>query len=235
MKTSNCIIILIFFLNSQLSYVFSSYHSNKNNFNRIKPTYKFTYFDARLRGEFIRFILSYSGIEFEDNRVKPEDWPALKPQTPFGQVPVLEIKRGSEVIEIAQSQAIARYLARKSGLNGMNSIETALIDMYGAQMGDLFDALGNAFNSNQTENFYKQVWPRNFQFFEDRLAKNGNGFLVGRRLSWADIYLSQFTDFLGDGREEMLKQFPLIKALDEKVRSIPGIANWIQKRPAGGF
>nr|AIT99308.1 glutathione S-transferase sigma 7 [Brachionus koreanus] len=199
-----------------------------------QPTYKYTYFDARLRGEFIRFILSYAGVEFEDNRVKGEDWPSLKPTTPFGQVPVLEVKKGSKVTEIAQSQAIARYLANEFGLYGRNNLENAVIDMYGAQLGDLFDAFSTSFNSNTTLSFFTEVWPRNFQFFEDRLNKNGNGFLVGKRLSWADIYLSQMTDFI-QNKDEFLNKFPLVKALDKKVRSIPKIADWIKRRPDGDF
>nr|AYN44525.1 glutathione S-transferase S7 [Brachionus plicatilis] len=231
MRRFSCLIILALILNAQCISAFSFHNFFQNFFNIAKPTYKLTYFDFKLRGEFIRFILSYSGAEFEDNRIKPEDWPALKPNTPFGQIPVLEIKKGSQVIEIAQSQAIARYLASQFGLNGRNDLENALIDMYGAQMGDLFDAFSAAFNRNQTEEFFSQVWPQNFQYFEDRLAKNGNGFLVGRSLKWADIYLSQMTDFLGNAKDEFLKRFPLIRALDQKVRSIPGIAKWIQKRP----
>nr|AYN44546.1 glutathione S-transferase S7-1 [Brachionus koreanus] len=231
MKKSTCLFILALILNAQYISAFSFYHNFYNFFNRIKPTYKFTYFDIKFRGEFIRFILSYAGANFEDNRIKPEDWPALKPNTPFGQLPVLEIKRGSQVTEIAQSQAIARYLAAEFNLDGRNKLENGLIDMYGAQLGDLFNAYGSAINNNQTESFFNQIWPQNFQFFEDRMAFNKNGFLVGKRLSWADIYLSQMTDFLGDRKEDMLNRFPLIRALDQRVRSMPMIDNWIQTRP----
>ena len=52
----------------------------------MAPAYKLHYFDARIRGELIRWVLSYGGQEFEDVRVKPENWPALKASTPTGQV-----------------------------------------------------------------------------------------------------------------------------------------------------
>lgn len=42
------------------------------------PEYKLTYFNVRGFGEPIRFILSYMGKKFEDNRVNFEEWPQLK-------------------------------------------------------------------------------------------------------------------------------------------------------------
>lgn len=42
------------------------------------PQLKLTYFDLRNRGEPIRLILHYAGIQFEDNRIQPADWPSKK-------------------------------------------------------------------------------------------------------------------------------------------------------------
>jgi hypothetical protein len=45
----------------------------------MAPTYKFTYFNVKALGEPIRWLLSYGGVEFEDNRIVREDWPQIKP------------------------------------------------------------------------------------------------------------------------------------------------------------
>ena len=45
----------------------------------MAPKVQLLYFDGRGRGEIIRMILSYGGVEFEDKRVKMEEWPQLKP------------------------------------------------------------------------------------------------------------------------------------------------------------
>ncbi|GLG96501.1 Glutathione S-transferase alpha-4, putative [Gryllus bimaculatus] len=45
----------------------------------MAPQYKFTYFDFRALGEFIRFLFKYGDIDFEDNRLDPNEWPKLKP------------------------------------------------------------------------------------------------------------------------------------------------------------
>lgn len=55
--------------------------------------------------------------------------------TPFGQVPVLEVD--GQVL--AQSNTIARYLARKYGLAGKNDWEQALADMYADNINDLLN------------------------------------------------------------------------------------------------
>lgn len=41
--------------------------------------YKLTYFPIRALAEPARLILHYAKQPFEDNRVKHEDWPAIKP------------------------------------------------------------------------------------------------------------------------------------------------------------
>lgn len=44
-------------------------------------TYKLTYFNVTGLGEPIRYLLSQSGIKFEDVRVEFDDWPKLKSST----------------------------------------------------------------------------------------------------------------------------------------------------------
>lgn len=89
------------------------------------PTYKLTYFNVQALAEPIRLLLSYGGKTFEDVRVEREKWPALKPNFPMGQLPVLEI----DGIQVYQSVAVARYVAKTVGLAGKNDWENLLIDM----------------------------------------------------------------------------------------------------------
>lgn len=43
------------------------------------PSYKLIYFPVTALAEPIRFLLSYAGIEFVDERFDRDDWPKLKP------------------------------------------------------------------------------------------------------------------------------------------------------------
>ena len=50
----------------------------------MAPKVKLVYFDLRARGEIIRIILNYGGVEFEDERIQApwvegSDWPKVKP------------------------------------------------------------------------------------------------------------------------------------------------------------
>lgn len=84
---------------------------------------KLTYFDlAASRGEECRLALWIAGVDFEDHRIKNADWPALKPQTPFGSLPTLELE-GRPVL--AQSNAILTYLGRTYGLHPTELFEAA--------------------------------------------------------------------------------------------------------------
>merc|ERR1711862_431328 len=58
------------------------------------PNIKLTYFDLRARAEPCRLLLAYAGAKYKDERLPaPWDnmapWAALKPNTPWGQVPLL--------------------------------------------------------------------------------------------------------------------------------------------------
>ena len=42
------------------------------------PKYKLTYFNVRGRAEHTRMLFAAAGVEFEDCRIKKEDWAKLK-------------------------------------------------------------------------------------------------------------------------------------------------------------
>jgi prostaglandin-H2 D-isomerase / glutathione transferase len=81
------------------------------------------YFDfAGSRGEECRIALHLAGIDFEDVRVKGEDWPAMKASTPFGAMPVLEIP-GKPAL--AHSNAILVLIGRQHALHPADAFEAA--------------------------------------------------------------------------------------------------------------
>ena len=47
------------------------------------PSYKLQYFNARGLGEMIRLVFAEAGVEYEDVRCAPEDWPKRKPGESF--------------------------------------------------------------------------------------------------------------------------------------------------------
>jgi glutathione S-transferase len=87
------------------------------------PKITLTYFDiAASRGEECRLALHAAGVAFTDNRIGREQWLELKPKTPFGSLPTLEIEgRGI----LAQSNAILTLIGRQHDLHPRDNWEAA--------------------------------------------------------------------------------------------------------------
>ena len=84
---------------------------------------KLIYFDAPTsRGEECRLALHLAGIDFEDVRVNPAAWPAMKEQMPYGSLPVLELP-GKPAL--AHSNAILVLIGRRHGLHPADDFEAA--------------------------------------------------------------------------------------------------------------
>ena len=79
----------------------------------VKPSnIKLTYFDIPGAGEKVRLALMMGKIPFTDERIGFKEWGELKPKTPYGQLPLLEID--GEVC--AQSNAMLQYAGKLAGL-----------------------------------------------------------------------------------------------------------------------
>ena len=76
------------------------------------PALRLQYFNIEGPAEKIRLTLSIAKIPFRDDRVAFEDWPSVKPTTPYGQLPVMYVDDEA----MAQSDAILRYCGRLAGL-----------------------------------------------------------------------------------------------------------------------
>ncbi|XP_050440871.1 glutathione S-transferase-like [Adelges cooleyi] len=197
-------------------------------------TYKLTYFNIRGKAEPIRFILAYSGIDYEDNRIDPSTWLSLKPNAPFGQLPLLEID--GKVLN--QSMAICRYLAKKAGLLGSDDWESLLVDIAVDNIGDFLQDfrvhwLPDTDPSKATK--YNTLINESIPFYIDKfeqIVKNNNGYFVNGKLTWPDLFFVSLLDTLKFvAKKDFLEDKPNLNALVDKVLSLPRIKTWTEKRP----
>uniref|UniRef100_A0A6M2DQM2 glutathione transferase n=1 Tax=Xenopsylla cheopis TaxID=163159 RepID=A0A6M2DQM2_XENCH len=198
------------------------------------PTYKLTYFDVKGIGEPLRLLLSYGGVSFEDVRITFEQWPSVKPKTPFGVMPVLEI----DGKELHQSLALGRYLGKQFGLGGKNALEDLEIDAIVDTLNDFRYKLTMAFwesDEDLKKKKMKEVQDTLIPFFTEKfekIAKANNGHLALGRLTWADFVFAGVIEYMSFiSQTDFLGKFPGLKSIYNNVATLPKVKEWIAKRP----
>uniref|UniRef100_A0ABM0MWB5 Glutathione S-transferase-like n=1 Tax=Saccoglossus kowalevskii TaxID=10224 RepID=A0ABM0MWB5_SACKO len=104
---------------------------------------------------------------------------------PFQRAPILEV----DGVTIADSQAIARFLARRHGLYADDVFDQARIDMITATVQDMYQKLNDIWEAEENkkqelmEKCYTNIFPVYLQGLECVLKENngGNGFFCWRK------------------------------------------------------
>lgn len=194
---------------------------------------KLHYFNARGRMESIRWLLAAAGVEFEEQFLaSPEDLEKLRNDGSlmFQQVPMVEI----DGMKLAQTRAILNYIAAKYNLYGKDIKERALIDMYSEGMADLNEMILHLplCPPDQKDAKMTQVRERTtnryFPAFEKVLKSHGQHYLVGNRLSKADIHLVELIYYIEEIDPSLMANFPLLKALKTRISNLPPVKKFLQ-------
>lgn len=201
------------------------------------PDYKLTYFNGRGRAEIIRLIFAAAGVQYEDIRVDGQTWSTIKPTTPFGQLPMLEI----DGVKYCQSNSIARYLARKFDLAGKDEVEQLQSDMIIDCMEDAIKPMvifmyetDEIRKAEGKKKFSEEQLPASYAGLENLLKSNGggDGYFVGSGLTWADLALLNTDEWAKlHGNCDLLNKYPKLKALHYRVQKLSNVAAWLITRP----
>jgi len=190
--------------------------------------YKLVYFPVRGRAQALRYMCLDNDIALEEQVVQMGDWAPLKASTPLGQLPVFHDGK----LEIGQSNAILRYVARKHGLYGKNDNEATLIDMLNDQQEDVrVSYLNLIYRQYDTEkDNYIKALPEKLAAFEKFLKKNneGTGFFVGNQISFVDYTIFDLVDNLLILSPHSLDTYPLLKAFHGRIATHEKIARYRQ-------
>ncbi|KAG0222659.1 hypothetical protein BGW41_005881 [Actinomortierella wolfii] len=91
--------------------------------------YQLHYFKSHGLSIGIRALLIIGGADWSNRFQGPEEWPQVKPTTPYGTLPLLiETTESGETITIPEVIAIEQYLANKFGMAGSTAMEKVRID-----------------------------------------------------------------------------------------------------------
>jgi glutathione S-transferase len=199
---------------------------------------KLTYFDAPVsRGEECRLALHLAGVDFEDVRIKRADWPALKPQTPFGSMPLFELP-GRPVL--AQSNAILTYIGRSYGLHPTDLFEAALHE---AMMNFVEDLRHQVTPTLRIEDPVEKKKAREalatsfLPTWGARAEKRIDHapFFGGENINVVDLKLYTAVRWFKSGTVDhvpatVFDDFPKLNRIHDAVRDHPGVKAWYAKR-----
>jgi glutathione S-transferase len=199
--------------------------------------YKLTYFDAAAsRGEECRLALHLAGLPFEDERLSGGQWAARKESTPFGALPVLAV----DGRQLAQSNAILRFIGSQHGLHPAEPFEAALHESVMGAVEDLRTRMGPIIRikdeaekkraRQEAAAGYLQEWGAAVE------RQIGTGpFLAGAKPCVADLklfvaagaYLKGTIDYIPT---DVFRAFPKLLRLVEAVKQHPKVVDWYARK-----
>jgi len=214
------------------------------------PSYKFIYFDGRGAGERVRWLFKIAKVDFEDVRYSFDEMKKAQAEGKFvvalDKLPILEV----DGVQIPQSKAMERFLAKQVGLMGANPMEEAQIDALCEHQRDLRDVYKKADDMPKGEEQTKKyeealndLMPKFVGKVEAALTGRGP-YLAGDKLTLADVAWAQFLcDYLDgggwDGEKDavtnILSKNPRMKSAIDGVLANPEVAAWLKERPKGIF
>jgi len=200
----------------------------------MKP--RLTYFDIRGRAEPIRLLLEEVGVEYDDQQVSSDQWPELKPGTPFGQLPTF--REGD--VELVQSHAILRHLARIHHLDGEGEAQRVRCDVAFEALRDTDERVGSLIwrpDSEQArKSFAEDELPGRLDALTRFFALNPSGptFWAGASLTFADVFAFACLDDLEGLLVGSLSAHEELAAFQERFARRPRIAAYLEssRRPA---
>ena len=198
---------------------------------------KLIYFDAPVsRGEECRLALHIAGVDFEDVRIKFDAWPALKPQTPYGAMPVLELPGQAP---LAHTNAILLLIGRRHSLHPSDDIEAARHEGMMQHVEDLRGVVGPTLRMAEAERKaareaiaanYLPAWA---QAAEKNIPAAGP-FFGGAKVNVVDLKLHMAVRWFIGGKVDHIPAtifagYPKLMRVHDAVRDHAGVKGWYAK------
>ena len=197
---------------------------------------KLTYFDAPVsRGEECRLALHVAGIEFDDARIKPAEWPAMKDQTPYGGLPVLDLPGHPP---LAHSNAILVLIGRRHGLHPGDDFEAARHEGMMQHVEDLRAVvsptirMGEAEKKTAREAIVAGFLPAWARAAEKNIV--AEPFFGGAKLHVVDLKLHMAVRWFIGGKVDhipatIFADYPKLVGVHDAVRDHPDVKSWYAK------
>jgi glutathione S-transferase len=197
---------------------------------------KLTYFDAPVsRGEECRLALHLAGIDFEDERINAAAWPAMKAQTPYGGLPVLELPGHAP---LAHTNAILVLIGRRHNLHPTDDVEAARHEGMMQHVEDLRAVVGptirmaDAEKKAAREAIVAGFLPAWASYAEKNIL--GEPFFAGAKLHVVDLKLHMAVRWFIGGKVDHIPATIFaghrkLMGVHDAVRDHAGVKSWYAK------
>ncbi|XP_050412519.1 S-crystallin SL11 [Patella vulgata] len=198
------------------------------------PKYKLYYFNLRGRVELARLCFVAAGVEFDDVRIPIDKWSQVKSTTPYGELPYMEI----DGIKVTQSLAIARYLAGEFDLFGSTTFERLRIDESVELVEDFRKGFVTYYREKDAtkkkqlmDKFEKDDKPKYLGIFSKLLSDNSSGYLIGNKLSLADLALYDVMQYPLDQSPDLFDNYSKLRDHRNRIETNAKIQDYLRTRP----
>jgi len=199
---------------------------------------RLTYFNfPGSRGEECRIALHLGGMSFDDVRIPVAEWPALKPQTPFGGLPVFEIPGKAP---ISDTNAILVYVGRECALHPKDNYEAAFHEALMGYVEDLRHKVGPVLHITdetlkraEREELGRNFLPNWGQNIEKMLGDHP--FVGGTEINVVDLKLYMIVRWFVSGVLDhipttVFEHCPKLNRVHQSVGNHAGVKAWVERK-----
>ena len=201
----------------------------------VLPT--LTYFNTAGRAFPLRVALfkAFGKDGWVDERIMFDQWRALKEKTPLGSLPYLTL--GDGITHVAQSDALARWAGRHSGLYPQDPTAALLCDEVCSTAMEILSKCPPAAGEEgkmARDEYSKGFMAKAFGMLESKVQDNG--WFVGDDLSLADLTAYGIinmvaTDDFSYIPGSYVDTYPKLKAHQDSVVSHPLVVDYLNQYP----
>jgi glutathione S-transferase len=200
---------------------------------------RLTYFDAPVsRGEECRLALHVAGIEFEDHRVNREQWVALKPTSPFGSLPILELPGHPP---LGQTNAILGLIGRRHSLHPASDFEAARHEAVMEHVEDLRARVGvtmrmtDADEKRRAREDLASSYLADWATSTERQISDDGPFFGGAAIQVVDLKLLMTVRWFRGGSLDHIPTtvfagYPKLNRVHDAVEAHPAVRAWYARR-----
>jgi len=194
------------------------------------------YWDIRGLAQPIRYLLEYTGAEWEDKLYACGPPPDYDKKCWFGEKETLGLDFPNLPymidgdVKMTQTQAILRYIARKYGLTGNTDEEKVRVDTIQAEWADFQGPFTGLCYSpdfaDKKDGYLTGVLPTKLKRFSDFIGDRP--YFAGNDVTFADFLMYEALDQHKLLDPTCLKNYPKLEAFVERIEKLDKIAAFLK-------